>query len=939
MESGAPKKAFETGKVFLISRDTTEDQQMSDSYTSFEKYGNGWKVNMDWKGRAESSMFEDIRKNSDYTSFALFSNNLELGTTIKNNEEFEKYYNALAVGTPLINFLIYRRVDLQYLAGPIATIARAGTFDFVVTRFVDPVRYSKDEICDPEKVDNAIHRYQAMTGISIAQSVWTTISPYQGLFPFIGSKLKMQLLQKSADQDPAGWLAKAKASAAGKFLRSDVDVASIEKIEKNAQTLTKTIEKAQTDQIYALENLQRAKSAGANPSIIAGLDADAFAAHTTMATKTAELHKLESDLIEIRGLKTTTGIESLNKIEKSFGNLYKALLLIDPVQLGKQVIASNGFRYVSLCKDTSYKILAYQKISAEKTSANLQTKFDQLGKIDIGKQLNLTGALGGMGKKLEEKELTELLNLRAFTENAYGQLQPEDVYYIHLDGATQQWFGVYNKLNKNGCFRECHDSKNGFVCADETGVTYTDKQTGKSVKLSASKDRGLLTLMMQDLARTLVPNRIISAGLDNSCSNSEILAVEPGRLGGTLMIKDDSCGTMACLRSQLKQLKSDITDDLSASGFGDVVAVYTDQGRITANNGKVRFIRGVPEEDDEKNETVGIELQAPSIDALGSATLAQMPNNYISIMGDGSVSIKGNINTAAKVEEVQVGKLLTIITEKGKIEFDEEGQRLVVALYMLARTRPIDTIKTISTSIRENTDENGNLVPAIAITGVVPKVGGEADAKELNNALNTIQTGADGKEGGFTVLETADKRYTISTDANGKPILTVFDKNTGEKTDYQITGPLRREGNDLIVPTDKGEFRFNLDMKNGQPTLSVNGPDGLAEIAALLAAKGPGGIIAFDPRTGLWYALNGQDIPWNDEFAKRGLSLYNTQDGTRGVASDNMFGYPRNTGSGSTSTNSPFSIPSFPTNGIYALLMLATILTGVVFVRFRKEYY
>ncbi|HLC48045.1 MAG TPA: hypothetical protein VJI13_03130 [Candidatus Norongarragalinales archaeon] len=930
MEAGAPSKAFETGKIYFIAKDATPEEIYTDSYTSFQMASDGnWQVNMDWKGKSENSLFEDIRKGGDYSSFALYSNNLELGTTLKNTDELSKYYEALAISAPLLNYLLYRKADIQFVSGPVAAIARAGIFDAVVTRLVDPLRFSKEEMCDEQIVDNALTKYKIITGISIAQSLWSVYSPQKGLLASLGTGMKTKLIGEG--YNPTGWLGKKypdffKGGTTKDILEAERELNDFEN--EWAKLGTKR-SKTLTDDLVVARSLGPAEVA----KVQARID-EMGVEQLKMGEQAFNTEKKLSEIFDAKKIEAGKGF-TYSKFEKGFEKLYKGLVLLDPVQLGKQVVASNGFRYVSICKDTSYKILAYQKISGTTSGQNLQKKFDQITKVDVGKSLNLSGLLGGIGKKVEDKSLVELLNLRAMIENPYGQLQPEELYYIHLDGATQQWFGVYDKLQKNGCFRECHDSKDGYVCADEEGVTYTDKKTGKSIKLSDSPDRGLLALMMQDLARTLIPNRIISAPLDETCISNEILQVQPGEGGGTLLITDDSCSTIECLRSQLKTLKLDVSGDLSASGFGKVVAVYTTEGRITANEGKIRFLRGAAKEGDDKNETVGVELQAPGIAALEEKGDAAKAGNVISIFGNGDVQIKGFMNEGKGSEEEAVGKLLTIITEKGRIEFDEAGNRLVVALYLLAKTKTSESIREITTSIRNNMDANGNPVPAIAINNLVPKVGAESEVKELNDAVQKVQTDAKGNLGGFQVMETPDKRYTISTDANGNPILTVYDKKTGESKDYQITGPLRKEGNDIIVPTDKGDFKFSLDMQNGQPVLSASGPDGFKELAELLALKGAGGIMAFDPRTGLWYALNGQDIPWNDEFAKRGLNFYNTPDGTRGLVGDNLYAYPRrDTGEGNGGT--PFSIPSIPGEPPYAALMLAAIMLGVLAIRWRK---
>ncbi|MFH1107509.1 MAG: hypothetical protein V1787_06485, partial [Candidatus Micrarchaeota archaeon] len=257
-------------------------------------------------------------------------------------------------------------------------------------------------------------------------------------------------------------------------------------------------------------------------------------------------------------------------------------------------------------------------------------------------------------------------------------------------------------------------------------------------------------------------------------------------------------------------------------------------------------------------------------------------------------------------------------------------------------------------------DEKGRDSPAVAISSVVPAVGSEKEVQTFNNALKEIQRDSTtGAPGGFQVLETPNTRYEFHTNnVTGSPQLSVYEKIRENQTitnpdgststvervteqkakDYAITGPMTQNGKDLVVPTDKGDFRINIDQKDGQPTLSASGPDGFREIAALLAARGQNGILAFDPRTGLWYALNGQDIPWNQDFANKGLSYYNSADGARGVAGDNLLG-PRRTGTATDSTGSnPFALPMFPENNpAVALLMIFAVVAGAAVIRYRKE--
>ncbi|HEV8289343.1 MAG TPA: hypothetical protein VGQ00_00090, partial [Candidatus Norongarragalinales archaeon] len=126
--------------------------------------------------------------------------------------------------------------------------------------------------------------------------------------------------------------------------------------------------------------------------------------------------------------------------------------------------------------------------------------------------------------------------------------------------------------------------------------------------------------------------------------------------------------------------------------------------------------------------------------------------------------------------------------------------------------------------------------------------------------------------------------------------------------------------------------------ENGRPLIKVNGPEGFSEIAQLLAARGPGGFISFDPNTGAWYAFNGQDIPWNNDFTRKGLSFLGSPDGARGIAEDNRFApVPRPSSQQGLYGLGPISVPSWPEQTPLAALMLLTILGGVLAVRMRKH--
>jgi hypothetical protein len=197
----------------------------------------------------------------------------------------------------------------------------------------------------------------------------------------------------------------------------------------------------------------------------------------------------------------------------------------------------------------------------------------------------------------------------------------------------------------------------------------------------------------------------------------------------------------------------------------------------------------------------------------------------------------------------------------------------------------------------------------------------------LNAALDEVQG-----EGGMQSLETKDKIYYFTTDEQGNPILRVIDKNTGEATDYKITGPITTDAQgNLIVPTDAGAFKFGLGMQNGQPMLSAEGPDGLSEILALLAARGQDGILTFNPSTGAINVYNGQDIPLSPDFATKGIGFVGDEQGnTRGVPLDNPFTKPW---SETGYAPAGLSLPAWPEAILLRAVMVLAILLGVVAIR------
>ncbi|MFA6048853.1 MAG: hypothetical protein WC792_02825 [Candidatus Micrarchaeia archaeon] len=634
-------------------------------------------------------------------------------------------------------------------------------------------------------------------------------------------------------------------------------------------------------------------------------------------------------------------------INKVMARLNIFVQALSPFDMAKAAAASMGFQYTMRCKDTSYTILAYQSLDkkTEGGAAALKEKLNPLGVDKIVGNLSIGNALQGVGTQVAKEDLNEIINTRALMQDQSGMVTPTKLYYLHLDGATQEWWGVFDQLEKGGCFRKCIDGNYTAICMTENGVELINKLTGERTKL-ADKDHALMSQFLPELAATMVPNTLISAKMNCGAQQTVLQVKSDAHLytGGT-------CGTVQCLIAELSRLTGTaIGSDLSGA-LGKVKAIHTDQGLATVDGGVIRYIRTagtesevrgigvgtgsnpteVIAEDEEtgtltkKTSQVGKETQIPSIDSQLDDS-ASLSASTISIRGDATVSASGSSGTT------DMGTLMTINLERGRIEYDKAGQRLLVALYILGEVNAPQSIQSIGVAATNNVDENGQETPAIRVDSVQAKPGQEEFTEGFNKGLQSVQG-----DGGMQMFDTADKTYYFTTDAAGNPVLRILDKKTGKFTEYKITGQVTSDGKSVNVPTDKGPFNFNFAMNDkGQPTMSVSGPDGYKDIATLLAARGQNGIIIFDPATGTFRALNGQDISLNRDFATKGLTYVGSPEGVRGVPTDNFLDYRQKPGTGDSGGLNPLLLPSFPENAAVAGLMIATMLLGVVAIRLRQ---
>ncbi len=594
--------------------------------------------------------------------------------------------------------------------------------------------------------------------------------------------------------------------------------------------------------------------------------------------------------------------------------------VIDPISLAQGYYAAEALEYASACKDDQYTIVAFQSLK-KKAASSISEKLKGIALNDFVKNLNIGKAAFDLGQEVDTASLDEYTNLKAELNDQSTHVNADKLYYASFKDASIEWIPSLS-LDKQpeACQHKCLAADNQFVCIDpQKGTEKCDKKTGKCTTI-ASPTRSANHKEVDNFAATIIPNKYITTTLAG-CPGS-VFRIDGNK--NLFLTASQGCAGAACLKTQLESLtgRSLSSGDLT-SVLGRVTRIYTTNGAADVSSGVIRFnaFNSINEE---------VELRSPSIAALEGTTPEATLKGAAGLVvnGDGKTLLQGYVTAADQSGEVEVGELRTIMTERGRINYLGGGQ-VEVFLHVLSQV-DASVIKQINTAPVQK-DQCDEKTPGIKITRVEGHTGiGDAAAAELNAALEKIQGCS-----GMQILETSGKKFIFTTDENGNPVLRVIDKKTGESTDYKITGPLRQDGKDIIVPTDKGDIKFSIDMnENGQPVLSTQWPDGLKEILPLLKANGFGGVLLFDPRTGQWGAFNGQDLSMNPNFASKGQTY--SADANRNVRGlpidDLMFPSRRKT----TGTNALASLPSWPTEFPALALLIIITLAGIAIVRWKK---
>ncbi|MFA4946220.1 MAG: hypothetical protein WC607_01620 [Candidatus Micrarchaeia archaeon] len=578
---------------------------------------------------------------------------------------------------------------------------------------------------------------------------------------------------------------------------------------------------------------------------------------------------------------------------------------LNPITAFQVYWGNRAMQYVSTCKDPQYKILAYAPLSIEASQEAGSNPLQQIQ--DLADQLNIGQAAQNSFAPVNTTEqldrMQDVLSFRAVLENQVGAVEPEEIYYFQIEeSAWSVQGGLFDKLAGNGCeFNENYDNGALNFNLGSDGVTVYNEDGSVRLALNDywNSVRALSRMRSQENGRVILPNKIVE---HTYMCEGEFVSVDGD---GSATLSGDCDG--ACLAKALAMVANrDEGLDLSAY-IGTISSVDTDKGIASFSSGTIRFLTLYPDE----GEAFGVETTAPGYELMGGlASRQELRASKLTVNGDGSVMLSG-----AGTPETTIGSIRTIIGDKGKMEFSSDG-RVLVFIYSLA-SMSAQNLRAVETALE---DGEMNL-------GVDAKTGAEEDGAEINAALDAIQG-----EGGLDTLETDSHEFYF--DGN---TLRVIDKATGEATDYTITGREDLGNGQFAYDTDQGRFNFGFDVENGQPMLSAQGPNGLDEVLALLAARGDDGMLTFNPSTGAINVYNGQDIPLSADYMSKGIGFMADENGgTRGVPATNPFTQAWSTSGSGNRTG--LNLPSWPEEQPLLALMLALILAGVALVRRQGRY-
>jgi|GEM_PF-1915789 len=594
-----------------------------------------------------------------------------------------------------------------------------------------------------------------------------------------------------------------------------------------------------------------------------------------------------------------TWLQNTNFGKSIIAGALNVLDFTNPFDAWRFHVGNRGITYTSNCRDQMHTILTWQGLP-EKVGKPVNVVAEKLpGISDAANQLKLGKAIGANQEEAQAaaalKNLKDVLNIRTVEQDQGGFVSTPELLYVHVDQSTSSIKGDLYGLVQSACgLQDRLQSNDGrsITLADGLEANNADGSKAFSFQSDAWKLRAMARNKIQALNRVIIPNTIIQSTL--SGGTDTFLEIAP--TGDSILVSPPCDLSRAIFELTGRQIGTDFTQ-----AIGKVRQVETSEGDASLMDGQIDFV-----------SRTGVGASVPTPEDLRKA-ISQ--GGRLSIRNNGQTILYGTSGSSSQ----NLGTLKSIIGDNGALHYDATTGQISVIIYSIFETSA-QNIQGVSMDKRGKGAE----------IQVQAKRGLEDSANKLNAALDKIA----GTEG-ITSFETKDKIYYITPD--GK--LRVIDKNTGKATDYTITGPITKDGQgNLIIPTDKGPFKLNLTNENGQPTLAAEGPDGLKEVLALLAARGQNGILTFNPSTGAINVYNGQDIPLNPAFATQGIGYSGNADGTsQGVPADSPFLAPTTSNGAGTGTPPKLFLPSWPDQLPLAALLAGLILFGIVAIRMREE--
>lgn len=562
-------------------------------------------------------------------------------------------------------------------------------------------------------------------------------------------------------------------------------------------------------------------------------------------------------------------------------------------------VGNKGITYTSNCRDQMHTILTWQTIP-EKAGNTVNVVAEKIpGVSDTASKLGLGKIIGANQEEAKAaaalKNLKDVLNIRTVEQDQGGFVSTPELLYVHVDQSTSSIKGDLYGLVQSACgLQDRLQSNDGRSITFGDGLEANNVDGSKALSFQSEvwKLRAMARNKIQAISRVIIPNKIIQSNLNGG--SDAFLEIAP--TGQSVLVSPPCDLARAIFELTGRQIGTDFTQ-----AIGKVRQIETSEGDASLMDGQIDFVS--------RN---GIGASVPTPEDLRKAITQ---GGRVSIRNNGQVVLYGTASSSQQA----IGTLKSVIGDNGALHYDAATGQISLIIYSIFETSA-QNIQGVTM------DQRGKG----AQIQVQAKRGLEDSAQKLNAALDKIT----GQEG-LTSFETKDHIYYITPD--GK--LRVLDKNTGKATEYNITGQITKDGaGNLIIPTDKGPFKLNLTNENGQPTLSAEGPDGLKEVLALLAARGQEGILTFNPSTGAINVYNGQDVPMNPAFATQGIGYSGNADGTsQGVPVDSPFLAPTTPGGPGSGTPPKLFLPSWPEQLPLAVLFAGLILFGVIAIRFRDE--